>query len=518
MNMKKLRNIIIAVCCAGLTSCSDFLEPKSDYEFIPETVDALNEILLGEGYLVTQSGYAESVDVSSMLQLLDDDVECTEWETISEWYVDKAQEASLVYTWQPDAFERFYVEEAYNVNYNIYKNYYKKILGVNAVLDMIDEVEGEEDERRDVRAQACALRAFYYFNLVNIYGKPYSLDKEAPGVPLKLESGLEGTGFPRNSVAECYEQILTDLKTAEENYLANPAETQFRRNYRTSLPMVQLLLARVYLYMEDWENARTYATKVINDWGLRLMDFNNLPEKTNDHVNFFSMTLNPEVIFAYFTNSTSLVGNTPREDANYNQRQVFGASQGLVESFDETPGDLRKDEYLIREYYFPDQLYYKAYSKIPVTWYYTPQLNSETFDRAFRLAEAYLIQAEASAELFKAGKASADEALEPLNDLRRTRFTPPYTDITISDPDELIEFIRRERRRELCFEDHRWFDLRRWGMPRIERKWHVDAQTTLTYVLEEGDPGYTLPIPFEEFQLNEELTQNEMVSSRNPIN
>ena len=514
--MKKLRNIIIAVCCAGLASCSDFLEPKSDYEFIPETVDALNEILLGDAYLVTIRG--NDVDVGSILQLLDDDVECSEWENIGTSYVTQAQDARLIYSWQPDAFEILYTQSTNRLEYNIYKNYYKKILGANAVLDMIDEVEGEEDERRDVRAQAHALRGFYYFNLVNLYGKPYSADKEAPGVPLKLESGLEGTGFPRNTVEECYEQILADLKTAEENYLANPVEMQFRKNYRTSLPMVQLLLARVYLYMEDWENARTYASKVINDWGLRLMDFNNLPEASDPpYINFVSMAINPEVIFAYYINTTGVVGNIKREDANWNSRGVFSASQSLVESFDETPGDLRKDEYLIEEYYFPNQFYH-AYSKIPVNWNYTPQYNAEAFDRAFRLAEAYLIQAEASAELFKAGKASVDEALEPLNDLRRTRFTPPYTEITISDPDELIAFIRRERRRELCFEDHRWFDLRRWGMPRIEHKWHEDAQTTLTYVLEEGDPGYTLPIPFEEFQLNDELIQNETVPSRDPIN
>ena len=501
----------MAIGCAGLMACSDFLEPKSEYEFVPETVDALNEILLGSGYLNMLMNY----DVVSLLTLLSDDTECTDvsWGDVSEWSVATARYFGNIFTWQPDAFQILYMEEDApdEMYYNLYKNSYEVILGVNAVLDMIDEVEGEPDDRRDVRAQAHALRALYYFNLVNLYGKPYSADKSAPGVPLKLTSGLEGNVFPRNTVEECYEQILADLKAAEADYLANPVEMQFRKNYRTNLPMVQLLLARVYLYMEDWENARTYASKVINDWGLQLMDFNNLPEKIDDYLVFTSFSTNPEVIFAYGGSNFDGNFNVDRVDDNYNYTPFYCASRSLVENFDETTNDLRKNEYLMQSQDNP--LFYCVFAKNRTGQYYSPD-----FMRAFRLAEAYLIQAEASAELYKAGEASVDEALEPLNDLRRTRFAPPYTDITISDPDELLEFIYRERRRELCFEDHRWYDLRRWGMPRLEHKWYVDAQTTHTYVLEEGDPGYTLPIPEQEFELNKALVQNEMASSRNPIN
>ena len=244
------------------------------------------------------------------------------------------------------------------------------------------------------------------------------------------------------------------------------------------------------------------------------MDFNNLPSTTRSYLVFTSFDVNPELIYAYGGTDIGLLGNFSREDEDWNSGPLFCASQGLIESYDETPGDLRKDEYLIQDYYATTGVYYCLFSKNHQESYNAGQ----GFGRAFRLAEAYLILAEASAELYKAGEASVDEALEPLNDLRRTRFTPPYTDIAISDPDELLEFIYRERRRELCFEDHRWFDLRRWGMPRLEHKWHVDAQTTLTYVLEEGDPAYTLPIPEEEFVLNKALVQNETLPSRNPIN
>ncbi len=502
------RIIYILLSCIGLGACSDFLEPKSDYEFIPETVEALNEILLGDAYLWTGT---EGLNVADVLQVLDDDVECSDWDDYgSDYNMQSAMLYSNIFCWQPNMFKAFYEEEKSVSSYNIYRNYYTKILGVNAVLDMIDKVDGGEDERCDVRAQAYALRALYYFNLVNIYGKPYNFDKKALGVPLKLTSALEEKAMARNTVEECYNQILADLEEAEKNYQMLPENMQFKRNYRTNLPMVQLLLARVHLYMENWQQAYEYAEKVIRDWDLRLMDFNNLPAYASTsipYLTFTSFTVNPEVIYAYgsaFQNFSGLA-NVTRGDWMTGERDVFVVSRALIECYEETPGDLRKKEYLVQDDEFP--VYYRIFSKCGVQ--YPRTVAQDEFSRAFRLAEAYLIQAESAAELYKAGKGGADAALEPLNTLRRTRFAT-YKNVEMSNAEELIEFIRRERRREMCFEDHRWFDLRRWGMPRLEHKWHVDAQTTLTYVLEEKDPGYTLPLPEEELVLNRDLIQNEL--------
>ena len=110
------------------------------------------------------------------------------------------------------------------------------------------------------------------------------------------------------------------------------------------------------------------------------------------------------------------------------------------------------------------------------------------------------------------------EATTALNTLREKRFDPEdFEEEEFDSQEELIQFIRDERRRELCFEGHRWFDLRRWGMPSISHKWYEDAENISTYRLEEGDLLYTLPIPDEAMNMNSSLVQNELPGKRTPI-
>ena len=77
-----------------------------------------------------------------------------------------------------------------------------------------------------------------------------------------------------------------------------------------------------------------------------------------------------------------------------------------------------------------------------------------------------------------------------------------------------MNFIREERRRELCFEGQRWFDLRRYGMPRFERRWVELGVNLGKYVMEEGDAAYTLPIPVNVIERNSALTQNKLTTEK----
>lgn len=106
--------------------------------------------------------------------------------------------------------------------------------------------------------------------------------------------------------------------------------------------------------------------------------------------------------------------------------------------------------------------------------------------------------------------------MDDLNELRRNRLSEGYVDKSVDDfanPNELLAFCLRERRRELCYEaNHRWFDLRRLGMPELT---HIfldnDNGYETKYVLLENDPRYVLPIPGEVLRRNPNLT--EMVSN-----
>ena len=522
--MKKLFNTIaITVTLMSATSCGDFLEPYSTHEFVPKDAVSLNELLLGEAYLRN-----DLTGFNIFLNLLDDDIEAAPYQNPMDGF--NPNKYLAAFTWQPDMY--WMMEEAASGNTNMYKAYYKLILGTNAVLDYLPKVIDSEENKNKIKVQAHALRGFYYFNLVNIYGKPYNCDSTALGVPLKLNSGIESSSdyLKRKTVAEVYAQILSDLHTAEATYLELPESERWNDNYRTNLPMVQLLLSRTYLYMENWEKAAEYAKKVMEDKHFSLIDLNDVPlegvdEDGNDVRTYLNMATYKcsETIWAY-GNVTDMFewvyeGTNSENSDKKKMHAYFQASESLLGSYSDW--DLRLKHYIVRAPIEGNKLMPMAFGKIYVgTKYYLPPLAppTGTFGRCLRLSEAYLNYAEAMAML---GGSGDDEAITALNTLREKRFDPEDMeylgeDIDFANKEELIAFIKEERRRELCFEGHRWFDLRRWGMPAITHTWHNSSSQSSTYTLEEGDLLYTVPIPEEAIQSNNSLVQNELPGKRLP--
>ena len=511
--MKAIKHILIsAIAVLSLSACEDFLEPNSKSEFVPEDAVSLNELLLGEAYQRNDmSGY------NIFLGLLDDDVEATPYQVPAEGF--DATKYTASFTWQPDMFEM--MDKAGSGHINMYESYYELILGANAVIDYIPGVIDTEDNINNVKAQAYALRGFYYFNLVNIFGQPYNYKPDALGVPLKLQSGIEAEEnyLKRKTVAEVYEQILKDLHTAEETYHLLPEAMQWKKNYRTSLPMVQLMLSRTYLYMENWAKAAKYAKLVMDNPNFKLIDLNDVPttgtdDSGNEIRNYIifptykhSETIwpygNVEDMFAWTyhgTNSTNTINNKK-------MHAYFQASEGLINTFDDY--DLRLNRYIVKAPKNDTELMRMAFGKIYVgTQYYLPKHDVGIFGRCLRLSEAYLNYAEAQAMLGGDGVA---EAARVLTELREKRFDPEDDfEVTITDQEEMIAFVKDERRKELCFEGHRWFDLRRWGMPEIVHVWHESESKSTVYRLKEKDLMYTVPIPDEALQSNGELVQNEL--------
>ncbi len=495
-------------------SCGNFLEPKSKSEFVPKDASSLSELLLGEAYPRNDR------TLSIYLDLLDDDINSSTYQELAEG-IDVRRYFGL-FTWQPDMYELMEEGGLNDSQYNLYKRYYERLRGVNAVLDYWETVSGTPDDLNNVKAQALALRAFYYFYLVNIYGHPYNDNKEALGVPLKLTSQVEEELPARHTVQEVYRQVEQDLLEAQALYLALPGETQWKDNHRTSLPMVQLLLSRVYLYMENWKEAADYAKKIMDDAHFSLFDLNTITEEKPYAV--FHVYSNPETIWGYgsisdFASGTWVLLQGKKEDATKNRPNFFKASESLLATFDETPGDLRKEYYFVPETYQAEDGSYplQPYGKLEVAEKFgRPQTGGLRYARSFRLSEAYLNYSEAKAMLYKtAGDATArTEAVAALEELRKHRFSGDDYRFTAGNADELVKFVRNERRRELCFETHRWFDLRRWGMPEITHVWNSDLNTASVYTLREKDPAYTLPLPHGAIEANNHLVQNPLASKR----
>lgn len=511
------QNIILLLLFVWvLSACSDFLEPKSQTEYIARDVNSLNELLIGSAYIDPRYSMVATFCYND---LFSDDWACSpvifQHTDNEKWYTNMKP----LFAWHPDMFT---ISRENNNYWNIWSSFYTNILGCNAALDHIDKVSGTAEAKAHVAGQALGLRAFYYFQLVNLFGEPYHHNKTAPGVPLKLDSKLSLEYPERATVEEVFLQIVADLDEAEKAFLKAGQDKQFIKDGTVGLPMVQLMRARTALFMSDHATAITYANKVINDWDFSLFNLNSFTSTSAAPYYEFCSYNNPEAIWLFgsspdFARFASLTNHV--NPNNYNDpRRMFNASNSLLDSY--AADDLRKDNYIYKEG-LEDNNNYQPFGKGLVSvstattglrkTIYSPVTGTpNSWGRALRLAEAYLILAEA-AHLNK-DDATAVSILETL---RQSRFTTASGDaykvpVESASGDALFNFIKAERRRETCFEGLRWFDQRRWGMESFSREWKENGEEITLFTMEKNDPAFTLPIPFDVIEKNPRLVQNKL--------
>lgn len=501
-----MKNLLLIPTILLVVSCSKFLEPKSQTEYIPRDINSLNELLIGEAYMNPNN---QAVPVFSYNEIFSDDWACTVENCSHTDNLAKYPKFKPYFAWHPDMFSIAYNENTYQ---NVWKFTYKNILGCNSVLDYADDMSGTETERSYVKGQALALRAFYYFQLVNLFGEPYNYNKDALGVPLKLNSNMELSYPARATVKEVYSQIDKDLNDAEQFYLSLPSDKQFVKDGRINLPMIQFMKARVALFKEDYDAVITNSLKVLNDWSLSLFDLNSFTSTSAQPYYLFSSYKNPEAVWLFgnsFDFNRFAIENLYYIPTSTSQvRRMFGASASLLGSFETT--DLRKANYILKESTTVSNL--TAAGKIPVNTLYTA-INTE-FGRALRLSEVYLMLAEA---YYKKDRPA--DAVEILENLRMKRYssssgTAYQVPAGSRSGEALYSFIKAERRREMCFEGLRWFDLRRWGMESFSRDWKEEGVIVATFTLEKNDPAFTLPIPFDAIEKNPNLVQNKLTTPK----
>lgn len=504
MNKKYIIIFIMVLAGMSFSACSDFLEPKSNSEFVPKDAESLNQILLGEAYPSPMGTYS----LEAFVHLFDDDVAMAPYQDPIPSF--DGNRYKIPFTWQPDLWNE--LDAVISVrNYNIYYSHYEFILGCNAIMDYIGQAGNDSpDDINNVLAQAHALRAFYYFNLVNIFGAPYNYNPQAPGVPLKLSSIIENKPLSRSTVQEVYDQVVSDLTTAISLYESLPEARQWKADFRTSLPMAQLLLSRVYLYMERWDDAAECAKKVMDNTHFSFMDLNtvdNGSELLPKYPTIHGYDLSPECIWPYGdVRDVCLWLTEINKDQTAEMHPCFIASPELMNSFEDT--DLRKKCYVVTGNFLDAEGKRTplAIGKVLLTkdnkYQATGSIND--FGRSMRLSEAYLNYAEA-----RVMGGHPEDAVDPINKLRKYRFAPAdYVPVQDLSGEAGKQFVRDERRREFCFESHRWFDLRRWGMPRIRHVWYESASLAEEFFLEENDPQYTMPLPTSSLEANPQLSQN----------
>lgn len=322
--------------------------------------------------------------------------------------------------------------------------------------------------KNQLTGEAKFMRAWSFFYLVNYFG----------AVPLSLDATPLNNGrLPRATSTEVYNQIIADLKDAQSLLPAAYAGSSAAHRSRANKWAAAALLARVYLYTRDYANAKTEATLVINSGVYTMPDLNSAFINTST-----------EAIFQFAnTRGISEVGSIYRTDpaGNTVAPPAYVLYPGFVKSFE--PGDNRKKDWVDSTTY--NNITYYRINKYKLA---DQKEGTNEFDVVLRLAEQYLIKAEAEAQLNDVADAQAD-----LN-VVRTRAGLPNT--TASTQETLLTAILNERKVEFFGEyGYRWFDLIRSGeadvvLGALKTTWSVTA--TL------------MPIPQSEIQLNPNLTQN----------
>lgn len=521
--MKK-RLIILSFATLFVCSCGKFLSPYSPTEYTPKTVESLKESLVGVVYMDGSSTNNASIQTSSynlfeMNEFMSDNVEVRD-EALIEMKnsEERFSRAKDIYCLDPMMFEIAETTK-FKDALKTWKKHFEKILGCNVIFDYIDEVRGTEAQKCALLAEAYFFRAFFYFNFVNTYGEPYNFAPNALGVPIKLTSGYNSEFAKRNSVKEVYDQIISDLNASEENYSKISENLHFQDIVRPSLPLLYVFRSRVALYMENWSEAADYASKLFDSkWNFELYDLNSFnAQPSNPYISYVNMDkVNPETIFAFGCRpyaAFNIIGTLPKKTgANTTNddwtRIMFLASNDLVNSFDSD--DIRATQYLVNEYNLksvpagPVDGRYTMYSKVNISTTNSALDTKKDFGMMVRLSEAYLNYSEACVKL---GKEAL--AVTKLAELRAKRYKAGSAQavVPVLTGNQLLDFVHAERRRELCFEGHRWFDLRRYGVG-FSRKWYENGQLLHTINVEPQDAAKTLLLTPDVMNNNHSLVQN----------
>ncbi|MBO9732121.1 MAG: RagB/SusD family nutrient uptake outer membrane protein [Chitinophaga sp.] len=495
--MKKILLVITGALC--MMSCKKFLQEYSQTDLVPKTVSDYGEILYSDGYP------PQNADLQTWRTFLDDDVQFYMSPANATGTADNLA-GSSIFQWQPDFAAKSIAAGISEEKINTWEKYYHYLLGPNVVLQYIDNAPGAQTEREQFKGEAYALRAFYHFMLVNLYAKPYNdsttTPDKSPGIPIRITANLTDAPLPRNSVKEVYNQITSDIDSAIFLLDKNKTTTS---PFRISFVAAHLLASRIYLYMEQWDKVIQHADIVLA-YKPMLMDLNTWggsPDPDNKPV---TGAKNVESLFTYAGSS---------EYSERGMANTYSVSADLASCYDST--DLRA-----QIFFFPVPAFLKPYFAPDYSWQKGRIQSSVPEDGiSWRTAEAYLNRAEACIQQYKAtGDASAaNKALGSLNTLRMNRIDKSsFQPWTIRPADTLLQMCRTERRRELFSEEnHRWMDLRRYGMPSITHIYMPDLTTTQVFRLKARDPLYVLPIPDDVIARNTSLVQNPVyIGTRKP--
>ena len=364
---------------------------------------------------------------------------------------------------------------ANSFNKDLWSGAYNMIYMLNSILEGIEGSSSlSEDVRDRIEGEAKFVRAFTNFHLVIIYGD----------IPLLLTTDYRINAVaPRNTSDDVYQQVLTDLEDAiallETSY---PEDERTRPNKFVAMAM----LARVYLYLNNWQQAENYSSLVIEENATyEILENHDSVFLANSREGIWQISPVGSGNSFTHTNEGNLFIKTPTT------LTPVALSSSFIDSRD--VGDERLQHWVgiytddTGIYYFPNK--------------YKVQYNASggditEYSMVLRLAEQYLIRSEARAK-----QGNLIGAITDLDVIRQRSGLEPIAETAPNSSEaDVLEMVLEERRSELFAEwGHRWFDLRRTN------------NTATVYKLKSPnwqDTDALYPIPDEDRTKNPNLDQN----------
>ncbi|WP_341835537.1 RagB/SusD family nutrient uptake outer membrane protein [Chitinophaga pollutisoli] len=444
MRKKDYRYIFILFVLVGLLAgCNKYLEDKPIQSLT--TIDKLQDLqaLLNN-------------DINAMRYSANTTLAADEYYFPASVWSALPQPERGAYNWESENYLDAWRQAYITVNY------------ANVVLQSLEKIEaGTVSQRNDIRGQALFQRAFAFYELAQVYCRPFSATANTdPGIALRTVPDLE-VPSKRGTVGETYARITGDL--IEAAGLLLPEQQYVSRPFQSS---AYGLLARTYLAMGDYDNAFKYADLYLQKT-TALVDFNDVDSTATPVFKAFTT----EIAYRAYAISQILPRQPPVDSNLY---KLYADD------------DLRKAVYFLKK---PDgtSTFKGSYSI----------LNGNQPFNGIATDEIFLIRAEASARL-----GNTQSAMQDLNALLKKRWRKGlYTDRVAANKEEALELILTERRKELVYRGTRWTDLRRFNLEgkNITLRRNIDGTV---YELPANDKRWVWLLPLNVIQLSG-MPQNE---------
>ena len=350
-----------------------------------------------------------------------------------------------------------------------WRAFYRVIGRANFILDALPAIDLTEERKNRISGEARFMRAFMYSEMAKVWG----------GVPIVEQAVTDASELnlnPKASAEELYNFMINDLKFAETHISgSNAAVGLGSKPFRASSLTASALLARVYLESGDYANAALKAGEVIDSEAYGLV---------SDFSELFNNSANGEMILVLdFTNNDQNSLSVSSDPSTSGQK--FYVTDDFADLFaaSAAEGDSRAEA---------------SISKVGdinrVQKYFRSASNDDDVP-LIRLAEMYLIRAEANARQAAANATPATSVLADINVIRDRAGLSALTVADLATNDAALDEILLQRRFEFAFEGHRFADLKRFGKAEA-----LFGPTEAYRVL--------WPIPFVQIEVNPNLVQN----------